>query len=267
MWHPDATRTVYDRWSTSRFPSPDRRAVWHTTEGDDNVTDWYPQSGAIPHFTILTSGELLQHYDTDYHARALANKPGGVETNRAGAIQIEIVGHAGRHHTPAQLAVITSLTRWLTEAVGVAPICPAGRMSAPYHRSSVSLWVSAGGHWAHAQVPEQSGRTDPDMTGQTWTAFLAGTLAAAPALSLSASAPSSESTFGVGDSGDDVADWQRVANLLGAGLVVDGQFGPLTAAATRAVERRFGLPADGRVGPDQSAAVGLLARVCGLLDA
>ena len=46
-----------------------------------------------PHFTIdLRDGEIHQHISLAEAARALKNTSGGVETNRAGTIQIEIIG-------------------------------------------------------------------------------------------------------------------------------------------------------------------------------
>ena len=48
-----------------------------------------------PHCTIDTQG-IHQHFPIDVAARALFNGPGGVETNRAHAIQCEVMGRAPR---------------------------------------------------------------------------------------------------------------------------------------------------------------------------
>lgn len=52
-----------------------------------------------------------------------------------------------------------------------------------------------------------------------------------------------------GDKGDDVATWQRLLVQHGHTLVVDGDFGPKTDAATREFQRARGLQVDGIVGP------------------
>lgn len=48
-----------------------------------------------------------------------------------------------------------------------------------------------------------------------------------------------------------VKTWQALCNLRGAGLSVDGDFGPKTDAATRALQTRYGAESvDGVVGPE-----------------
>lgn len=54
-----------------------------------------------------------------------------------------------------------------------------------------------------------------------------------------------------GAEGRDVVTWQTLANLRGAQLKVDGEFGPLTHEGTKDVQREFGAEAvDGIVGPE-----------------
>lgn len=57
-----------------------------------------------------------------------------------------------------------------------------------------------------------------------------------------------------GDKGPAVADWQRQLVELGYKLIIDGDFGPLTDAATRAFQGSRGLVVDGIVGPKTRAA-------------
>ena len=60
---------------------------------------------------------------------------------------------------------------------------------------------------------------------------------------------------GPGSSPAQVRRVQRLLNRDGAGLRVDGAWGPATTAAVRAVQARSGLPVDGRVGPATAAAL------------
>jgi hypothetical protein len=55
---------------------------------------------STPHFAIEPSSKRkVQYIPLTYSAAALFNAPGGVETNRAHAIQVEIVGRAAETHT------------------------------------------------------------------------------------------------------------------------------------------------------------------------
>jgi hypothetical protein len=53
----------------------------------------------------------------------------------------------------------------------------------------------------------------------------------------------------LGSEGEDVRSWQHL--LVGRGLlrIADGEYGPMTAAATRAYQKEHGLDVDGQVGP------------------
>src|SRR5215471_9696728 len=63
----------------------------HSTEG--NSFPGYNSGQSAPHFTIdVRTNEKRQHVSMGLAARALANPSGGVETNRAGVIQIEVIG-------------------------------------------------------------------------------------------------------------------------------------------------------------------------------
>src|SRR3954454_3014035 len=75
------------------------RIVWHTTEGDT-----YPgpsiYHGTNPHFTCdFKRKKLFQHCPIDRSAKALVNAAGGVETNHANAVQVELVGRASQSGT------------------------------------------------------------------------------------------------------------------------------------------------------------------------
>lgn len=54
--------------------------------------------------------------------------------------------------------------------------------------------------------------------------------------------------IGIGDTGDEVKRWQEYLATQGFKVAADGKFGPSTLAATRQMQKRLGVKADGRVG-------------------
>jgi hypothetical protein len=69
--------------------------VWHTTEG--RVLPDYNGGAVAPNLTVAPdmSAKALrwyQHFDIDRSSRALVNLSGGVETNTANVVQVELVG-------------------------------------------------------------------------------------------------------------------------------------------------------------------------------
>ena len=69
--------------------------VLHTTEGT-TLPD-YDGGASAPNLTAVPDMlnrrlDWYQHYDIDQSSRALVNAPGGVETNTANAVQVELVG-------------------------------------------------------------------------------------------------------------------------------------------------------------------------------
>jgi hypothetical protein len=65
------------------------KIIHHTTEGSSaqGAFDAFRANRSDPHFTVDPT-TIYQHVDTSMGARALRNEPGGVQTNRDGAIQI-----------------------------------------------------------------------------------------------------------------------------------------------------------------------------------
>ena len=63
-------------------------------------------------------------------------------------------------------------------------------------------------------------------------------------------------TIQIGSVGDDVKRLQRMLNRRGAGLELDGRFGPLTQAAVKRFQKTAKLKADGMVGRQTWAALG-----------
>src|SRR5215208_5822096 len=80
------------------------KIVHHTTEGHTYAAAKaaYKAARSDPHFTVAGE-DVFQHIDTGKAARSLRNPPGGVETNRDSAVQIEVVAFAGRPKDAATL--------------------------------------------------------------------------------------------------------------------------------------------------------------------
>src|SRR5262245_58825407 len=73
------------------------KVVHHTTEASTyaGAKAAYKANRSDPHFTVAGE-DIFQHIDTGLSARSLRNQDGGVQTNRDSAVQIEVVGFAGR---------------------------------------------------------------------------------------------------------------------------------------------------------------------------
>jgi hypothetical protein len=93
LWLPDAIRDAHGRDLTFTTSS-DPKGVLHTTE----TSGWpdYQSWTVHPHMTVMPwPGEgvrIRQHVPFDRASFSLRNEPGGVETNRDRAYQIELVG-------------------------------------------------------------------------------------------------------------------------------------------------------------------------------
>jgi hypothetical protein len=147
------------------------KVVHHTTEGSTyaGARSAYQAHKSDPHFTVA-GDDILQHIDTELAARALKNRPGGVETNRDSAVQIEIVGFAGRPKDAATLRSVARLCRWLEAEHGIPQRWPNGRPQASTnghdpggHNRNAMAWDTESGHYGHSQVPEND-HWDPGYT-------------------------------------------------------------------------------------------------------
>ena len=95
-----------------------RKLALHRTEGASAAGAFAAYAdGGVPHFTWElpswgNGGRKWQHIDTGIAASALRNDSGGVQTNRDGAVQVEIVGFSRdtRHLSDLDL-------QWLGEAI------------------------------------------------------------------------------------------------------------------------------------------------------
>jgi hypothetical protein len=154
------------------------KIIHHTTEGGTAQAAFnaFASHRSDPHFTV-DGNAIYQHIDTDLGARALRNAPGGVQTNRDGAIQIEVVGFANRSKTKPTLRNVARLCRWLEETHAIPKVWPNGlpKPSANGHdpgghNRDPSNWEAKGGHYGHCHVPENT-HWDPAYTADE-VAFL-----------------------------------------------------------------------------------------------
>jgi hypothetical protein len=113
---------------------------------------------------------VYQHIDTGVAARALRNPPGGVQTNRDSAIQIEVVGFAHRPKTRPTLENVRRLCRWIESTHNVPKVWPSGPPKPARngndpggHNRSAGNWDTKGGHYGHSHVPENT-HWDPAYT-------------------------------------------------------------------------------------------------------
>lgn len=154
--------------------------VWHSTEGT-SLPD-YNDGAAAPNLTAkpdFSAEKLLwhQHFDIDTSARALVNKPGGVETNTLNVCQVEIVGTCDpkthqrwgstQHLYMPELPdwVVRDLARfcaWLHDEhhvplrSGVEFKAYPGSYGKNEVRMSSSEWNHFHGHCGHQHVPENA---------------------------------------------------------------------------------------------------------------
>lgn len=153
------------------------RGILHSTETTGLPS--YKGGSVAPHFTVdPRTGRIYQHFDTSRPSRALQHI-GSVQTNNQGARQIEIIAYSDAtacakakglrvdQLTPAQLAPVTKLMRWLEETDGIhntsGLVFKSYPSSAGYSngtRLSSSSWASFRGWAGHSHVP-QNNHGDP----------------------------------------------------------------------------------------------------------
>lgn len=145
-----------------------RKLVLHTTEGwsIESAEAAYRAKGVGPHFTVdFVTRRWVQHIDTTSSASAVRNDPGGVETNRDGAIQIEIVGFAAytQDITDDDLAYLGEIVATICAAEGIDrhrhPTfvgLEAGTIATPTapQRMAPADWDAFDGVCGHQHVPE-----------------------------------------------------------------------------------------------------------------
>lgn len=178
--YPPATQ-LDDGFDGGSFdPDYPKRLVLHTTETEGlpsyvRVDDDGDESSVHPHLTYdPTEHRWYQHFPLDVSARALFNESGGVETNRAGSLQIEIICYSDKgtadkdpadrvwagHLDDQALEELGAAVRWFHEEYGVDLEWPERRAAsyaeanAPGFRLTDSQWSGFDAVCSHQHVPE-----------------------------------------------------------------------------------------------------------------
>jgi hypothetical protein len=239
-------------------PAARMHLLLHTTEGGTiaGAEGAYRARGVPPHLTIsYEERRVVQHVPFTRSAMALANLPGGVETNRQGVIQVELVGFARETHRWPEAKV-----RWIAQQL--APVVKAWgidyRKYPTFHgegagwilavvgakqRFSFGDWLAFNGICGHQHAPENHHWDPGAFPIEVFVDELLRILAGVP-------------TIRRGDRNEFVR-WLR--GLLG--MRTTGRwgnwFGTTVQARVRQFQRAKGLKVDGIVGPQTWAALGV----------
>jgi len=169
-----AEQIIFEGPTGGSYTSGPFRGVLHTTQSREynpSTTEYYGHRNP-PHFTLAmkTGGaRVYQHYSIRVAARALKNPPGGVQTNRQSAIQIEIAWRAERIRflPDSMYETLAELMRWIEEQTGIQKEAPLFLDSNAYGNGSAARmgaeeWEAFNGWCGHQHVPEND-HWDPGM--------------------------------------------------------------------------------------------------------
>jgi peptidoglycan hydrolase-like protein with peptidoglycan-binding domain len=234
--------------------SPLLWVVWHSTESRETVggawsvaANWFAQKTSKASAHIVVDNGADQRYpdgvvecvkpgDTAWHARA-ANASG---------YGVEIIGRAAQGAAdwsdPYSLASLRNAARWVRT-------CPQLRHIPARWLLDTQLRDRASGHITHAQVSRVLGGTHTDPGRFFPHAYVMEQLRTPGA---GEAEPVGRTTLRMGYTGRNVTHLQEGLNRTFpsySALVVDGDFGPATAAVVKEFQRRVGITADGVVGP------------------
>lgn len=150
--------------STGPMVKGGHKIIWHTTEGSglDGADTTLRSNGDEPHFLLDThSGKCIQYVALREFSKALRHPNGTPETNRAGCIQVELVGFAREtpKWTDAQLRKIAGLACLIEHRVSV-PRHARAKFAYGAPRLSAQVFPDAAGHLGHMHVPNND-HVDP----------------------------------------------------------------------------------------------------------
>ena len=256
--------------------------VVHSTEG--NSFPGYSNGSSAPHFTIdVRTNEKRQHVSMGVAARALANPSGGVETNRAGAIQIEVIGTCDPNHksnsgwlwvpgmSSAQQANLAGLMKEIADNKNIVWQCgvtfkayPSSYGGSNGVRMSNSSWNSYKGVCGHQHVPENDHGDPGDIPIGSIMGVTPTPPKPQPTPPPTTTAPTfplpsghyfgpksgpAESHSGYYNNDDDkFRPWQQQMKNRGWSISVDGLYGPETEEVCEQFQAEKGLSVDGLIG-------------------
>lgn len=164
LWYPKGVpnRAPSTRWLA--ITGGPAKGVLHTTESYNFVPQsTYYGTQSWPHCTLAGDGTIYNHIPVNWGAPTLVNRPGGVQTNTDGAVQIEICWRADNIHAlPLHMKdALRDWMRWVEAVRGVkrsavsfvGPEVSPARVDAP-QRMSYAQWDSYDGWCGHQHVPE-----------------------------------------------------------------------------------------------------------------
>jgi len=282
-WLPIATRQTWNRDGGSFTRAPSIICL-HSTEGGS----WpgYNAGADAPHFTINSkTGEVRQHTPLDRAGRALMHPAGTPETNRAGVIQVEIIGTcdgatASRynvHYLPdmsdAEAANIRALLDAIHAATGI-PLTSSvsfkqypGSYGANGVRLSRSAFAGYKGVLGHQHVPDNDHGDPGNLPLSKILATHADTAPSRgetrpPVTQPVKAAPKPTATKGLNVKTIDLRDVNPLVKGAGIkplqrllGVTADGLGGSGTRTALGNAQKRCGLPVDYIFGPDTAEAL------------
>lgn len=159
--------------SAGPYSSPVDKFLFHTTEGSSiaGAVAAYRAKNSWPHLTVDArigrTPEITGHLDLDVAARSLRNKPGGVETNTDGIVQIEVVGNAANPSAIDWAYIGREVVGPICHTLGI-PIHSTVRW-VPYpasyglfasQRLSQAEWTAYRGLLGHEHAPENCVQAD-----------------------------------------------------------------------------------------------------------
>lgn len=156
-WAPNARKT------SGGFTGGPNKILLHATITGARALPDYANQSVAPHVTLTWNGVALipfQHYYWDNFSKALANKPGGVETNRDGVRQIELAGYLDDR--PGQFNILKAPDSYW-ERVGdfLKPLAADLRIPNTFPddwtrsgRMTLNEWDDFSGVCAHVHAPE-----------------------------------------------------------------------------------------------------------------
>lgn len=232
--------------------------------------------GTEAHLTLHPiSGHVVQIVPANRASRALANRSGGVETNRQGRynIQTEVVAMPNGYTndvTEAGKAALAARANWL-DSLGIERVWAQGGPPSTYGQANNGssrgsrTWVNHNGYFGHSQVPENE-HWDP---GPCNPAVMMGMKKSNTGFFV----PKAPTKVGAEWYAPDSLSVSTIKALQKAvGVKADGVMGPATAKATqtwlkvaadgvwgrdtiKALQKRVGSPQDGLWGSSTAAAL------------